>query len=163
MKVLISACLLGHNVRWNSGNKKNESIERWALESGISLVPVCPEDELFGTPRPPIRLIHIESETQAKMKGQNISHLLNAKCEEIHRRHPDAAGFIGISRSPSCGISVGVKNLGRTIKGAMHKTTSIPTVEYNQIRSEKGKQAFLRRVIKAHEYIRSRQGSNTSS
>ena len=153
MKVLISACVFGHNVRWNGANKKADRIIRWANENGIQLVPICPEDELFGTPRPPIRLIQIEDATKAMMKGRDVADSLEAKCDEIYERHKDALGFIGIARSPSCGISVGVKNLGRVVKGSMHKTTQVPTVEYNQLRNEKGRQQFLRRLKKFYEHI----------
>ena len=163
MKVLVSSCVMGNNVRWNGKNKKAKDLQEWADKNSIVLVPVCPEDELFGTPRAPIRLSHIDGNTVANMKGSDVMPVLDSKCVDIFERHPDAVGFIGIARSPSCGISVGVKNLGRTIKGSMHKTTSIPTVEYNQIRNDKGKQDFLRRVVKAHEHICSRQESGTSS
>ena len=162
MKVLVSACLLGQRVRWNASHKKAETLESWALSNGIELIPVCPENELFGTPRPPIRLAHIENETKAVMKGRDVLSLLDEKCIEIQAAHPEAVGFIGISRSPTCGISVGVKNLGRTIKGSMHKTTSLPTVEYNQLKNENSRQQFLRRLHKSHEYICSRQESSTS-
>tara|TARA_Y100000592_G_scaffold97344_1_gene167886 strand:- start:1371 stop:1862 length:492 start_codon:yes stop_codon:yes gene_type:complete len=153
MKVLVSACVLGQNVRWNGTNKLSFSIKEWACSNGITLIPVCPEDELFGTPRPPIRLIHIDDTNMAMMKGKDVSSILQKKCSEIYERNPDIVGFIGISRSPSCGISVGVKNLGRVVKGSMHKTTQVPTVEYNQLRNEKGRQQFLRRLKKFYEHI----------
>ena len=161
MKVLVSACLLGQRVRWNSAHKKAESLERWAQSNGLELIPVCPEHELFGTPRAPIRLIHIEDATKAMMKKIDVMEMLDAKCLEIQAAHPEAVGFIGISRSPTCGISVGVKNLGRTIKGSMHKTTSLPTVEYNQLKNENCRQQFLRRLKKSHEHICSRRKSRT--
>lgn len=159
MKILVSSCVMGNNVRWNGSNKKATDLIQWALENNITLVPVCPEDLLFGTPRRPIRLIYENDKMIAEMGNQDVLPVLNDKCKEIYDCHSDAAGFIGIARSPNCGINVGVKNLGRTTKGSMHKTTSIPTVEYNQIRSDKGKQEFLRRVVKAYEHIRIRQGS----
>ena len=154
---------MGNNVRWNGTNKKAQDLKDWAKKNSIDLIPVCPEDELFGTPRSPIRLMQVEDRTVADMKGVDVMASLDSKCTDIFTRYPDAAGFIGISRSPSCGISVGVKFLGRTIKGSMHKTTSIPTVEYNQIRNDKGKHDFLRRVVKAHEHICSRQESSNGS
>ncbi len=163
MKVLVSACLLGQRVRWNSSHKKAETLESWALSNGIKLIPVCPENELFGTPRAPIRLTHIQGETKAMMKGKNVMSLLDEKSAEIQAAHPEAVGFIGISRSPTCGISVGVKNLGRTIKGSMHKTTSLPTVEYNQLKSKNCREQFLRRLIKSHEHICTGQRPDSGS
>ena len=156
IKILVSACIMGHNVRWNGTNKKAADLIQWAHENNIDLVAVCPEDALFGTPRPPIRMVCSDGETIADMKGVDVLPVLNNECKKIYSIHSDASGFIGISKSPSCGISVGVKNLGKTIKGTMHKTSSVPTVEYNQIRTDTGKHQFLRRVTQAHEYIRSR-------
>ena len=156
MNVLISSCLLGNKVRWNGMHKLNKKIMSWADSNGITLVPVCPENELFGTPRPPIKLIQIEKKTCAFFKKKDIMQLLDDKAREIYGRYPDAVGFIGISKSPSCGISVGVKNLGRTIKGSMHKVVGLPTVEVNQLRSEHGREQFLRRIKKwCNEYRRS--------
>ncbi len=52
MKILVSACLLGENCKYNGGNNKNEEVI--ALDEKHTLVPVCPE--VFGgleIPRPP--------------------------------------------------------------------------------------------------------------
>ena len=72
MKILVSSCVLGNNVRWNGSNKNSDSLNSWARENSIELVPVCPEDALFGTPRPPIRLIHVEGTTRFKMKDKDV-------------------------------------------------------------------------------------------
>ena len=42
--VLVSACLLGVNCRYNGIPKKNEDIARLIDTEGIHLVPVCPEE-----------------------------------------------------------------------------------------------------------------------
>ena len=47
-KVLISACVIGKNVRWSGGNKRYDKIKDWADEHDIKLVPVCPENDLFA-------------------------------------------------------------------------------------------------------------------
>lgn len=57
-KILISACLLGENVKYNGGNNRldNPIIDRW--RKADRLVPVCPE--VFGgmsTPRAPSEII----------------------------------------------------------------------------------------------------------
>ena len=59
MKVLISACVLGQEVRWNGTERKHDFVESWAKENNIDLVPICPENRLLGTPRRPIRMIQI--------------------------------------------------------------------------------------------------------
>ena len=93
LKVLISSCLLGNNVRWNGLNKKSKSILKWAEDNNIDLLPVCPENELFGTPRP-IRLIELYGKIQAMMKGQDVMVALDEKCQEIFDRYPGAVGSV---------------------------------------------------------------------
>lgn len=148
MKILISACLVGKNVRWNGGNKLNSEIISWAKHNNIQLVPVCPESEILGAPRPPIRLVYEHEEIKAYAKKKNIKAQLDLTCNKIIESQKDAVGFIGISKSPTCGISVGVKNLGRTIKGPMHDIPDFPTVEVSQIKSEKQRNIFLERIKK---------------
>ncbi len=147
-KVLVSKCLLGQRVRWNGGQKLDGNLSDWARENNIELIPVCPEDDLFGTPRPPIRLIQVEGKIQAEKSGQDISDLLRQRCEEIVNTNPDVIGFIGISKSPTCGISVGVKNLGRVVKGYLHEAASFPTTESNQLRRDSSREIFLSRIKK---------------
>lgn len=156
MKVLVSACVFGYPVRWNSSSRKDDSLKLWAKKVGIELVPVCPEDELFGTPRKPIRLEQIK-DTEiivGHMGGKDVYRTLMDKCFEIYKRDNDVVGFIGISGSPSCGISVGVKGRGSTMKAPMHLQSPVPTVEISSLRSEKNREIFLKR-IKKHKEARS--------
>ena len=146
MKVLISSCLLGNKVRWNKQDKLDCDLLEWANKSGIELVPVCPENELLGTPRDKIRLIQIGDNTCAQYKGVDIMNKLDDKCTTIFQRNPDIVGFIGIHGSPSCGISVGVKNLGRVVKGSMHKLSPVPTVESNALSNRNNREVFLTRL-----------------
>ena len=148
MKVLISSCVYGNKVRWNGSNKLHQEIVDWADRVGLELVPVCPEDELFGTPRRPIRLASVEGRTVASMGSDDVYHLLVSKAQEIHSRHPDAVGFIGIAKSPSCGIAVGVRKLGTTIKAPMHAESEVPTVEINQLKTSRDPSLFLDRVVR---------------
>ena len=151
MKVLISSCVLGNKVRWNKAHKKQDFIQDWAKENGIELIPVCPEDELFGTPRQNIRLLQIGEEVRA-MKGQeDVYSTLLAKSKEIYERHPDAAGFIGVANSPSCGMSAGVKNRGSTMRGVMHIESPVTSVEVNHLKSENHRESFLLRMSKEND------------
>ena len=40
---IISACLLGHNCKYNGGNNRNEDVIKFAQEHGC--IAVCPETE----------------------------------------------------------------------------------------------------------------------
>ena len=53
----ISSCLLGNNVRYDSGHKKDDFLVE-TLGDFVEWVPVCPEVEVgMGIPREPIRLV----------------------------------------------------------------------------------------------------------
>jgi uncharacterized protein YbgA (DUF1722 family)/uncharacterized protein YbbK (DUF523 family) len=53
----ISACLLGHQVRYDGGHKRDAFVGG-PLAQIFDYLPVCPEVEIgLGIPRPPIRLI----------------------------------------------------------------------------------------------------------
>ena len=45
--ILVSACLLGDNVKYNGGNNYDERIEK--LKEYYDIVPICPE--MFGGDR----------------------------------------------------------------------------------------------------------------
>ncbi|HZH28770.1 MAG TPA: DUF523 domain-containing protein [Azospirillaceae bacterium] len=56
-RILVSACLLGHKVRYNGSDKPvaDARLEKWREEG--RLVPICPELAAgFDTPRPPAEL-----------------------------------------------------------------------------------------------------------
>src|SRR6478609_8425101 len=56
LRVGISACLLGQEVRYNGGHKRDAFLAD-TFGRYVEWVAVCPEVELgMGTPRPPIRL-----------------------------------------------------------------------------------------------------------
>lgn len=57
MKILVSACLLGQNCKYNGLNNKNEALIKWLRDNGHEAVPVCPE--IFGgltSPRSPCEI-----------------------------------------------------------------------------------------------------------
>lgn len=155
MKVLVSACVYGNQVRWNGTHKLDSDLTQWAEDVGIVLVPVCPEDELFGTPRKPIRLEQIGGTeiVVGHMGSKDVYKKLMDKSFEIYSKHKDAVGFIGIAGSPSCGISVGVKNRGSTMKAPMHLQASMPTTEVSSLRSNANRESFLKRILKYKERI----------
>src|SRR5215218_1074358 len=56
IRIGISACLLGQEVRYNGGHKRDAFLTD-TFGRYVEWVAVCPEVELgMGTPRPPIRL-----------------------------------------------------------------------------------------------------------
>jgi len=102
-RVAISACLLGEACRYDGDHNKNESL----LEKlkGTQCIAFCPEDSVFGTPRPTMDLVATAKGVQAisneTSKEMTVPIVMYARdFFDIH----DIDLFIGKDRSPSCGV-----------------------------------------------------------
>lgn len=108
MKIAVSGCLLGQNVRFHGGHSHERFITD-NLGQYVEFVPFCPEHLAFGTPRPTIRLVEDESDgyfVQSSDTLNDISEQLNqASSSELQKiqAHP-ISGIIFKSKSPSCGF-----------------------------------------------------------
>ncbi|MEA2048811.1 MAG: DUF523 domain-containing protein [Campylobacterota bacterium] len=103
-KVAVSACLLGKPCRYDAADNKNEMLI--ALLKGSQLIPFCPEDDAFGTPRPTMDLIKGKEGYHAvsNENGQDLSLPIVQYARNFFDANPDIALFIGKDRSPSCGV-----------------------------------------------------------
>ncbi len=99
---MVSACLLGENVKYNGGNNKNKMLLR--LLSGHTVIPVCPE-VLGGLPVPRTPAEIVNSEV-INRNGESVDEAFRKGAEkalEIAKQEkPDL--IILQSRSPSCGV-----------------------------------------------------------
>ena len=102
MKIMVSACLMGENCKYNGGNNRNEKVLRLAAENEMILV--CPE-QMGGLPTPRVPSEIVDDVVTAR-DGRNVDtefRLGAAKCLEIAlREQPDL--IVLQSRSPSCGV-----------------------------------------------------------
>ena len=58
MKILVSACLLGENSKYNGGNNYNAAVAEFV--QGKELPAVCPEMMAgMGCPRTPIEIVAV--------------------------------------------------------------------------------------------------------
>ena len=80
MKILISSCVYGNDVRWNGTNRRHQEIHEWAEANGFELVPVCPEHELFGSHVPTIRLRSVDGDIKAFAGKREVYRQLKEKC-----------------------------------------------------------------------------------
>ncbi len=102
MKILVSACLLGRNCKYNGGNNRNEKVIQF-LE-GKEIIPVCPEVAAgMLVPRLPVeirdgRIISIEGKDLDDAYRKGIKRTLAPlDLEDI-----DLA--ILKAKSPTCGV-----------------------------------------------------------
>jgi uncharacterized protein YbbK (DUF523 family) len=103
-RVAISACLVGERCRYDGTDNKDSKL-LGKLE-GYELVPFCPEDHAFGTPRPTMDLVDTEEGIKAisNLTGADLSPPVQEYARNFFDTHPDIDLFIGKDRSPSCGV-----------------------------------------------------------
>ena len=117
IRVGISACLLGENVRYDGGHAL-DSFLRDTLGKHVEYVPVCPEVECgFGIPREKLQLMGDPNKPRLVVisTGEDYTERLEAwarrRAGELKREN--LCGFIFKSNSPSCGM-VSVKVFDRS-------------------------------------------------
>lgn len=73
---------------------------------GVDLIPFCPEDDAFGTPRPTMDLIETQQGHKAISNsiGEDLSEPVIQYAVAFFVKHTDIDLFIGKDRSPSCGV-----------------------------------------------------------
>ncbi len=121
-RIGISSCLLGNEVRWNSGHKLDKYLAR-TLGQFVEYVSVCPEVEAgFGVPRESFRLVGDPDSPRLvtfKSKTDHTDRMLTWTQKRVGElEKEELCGFIFKSDSPSSGmIRVKVYNE----KGMPHK------------------------------------------
>ena len=102
MKILVSACLLGENCKYNGGN--NYCPEVIAFAQGKEVIPVCPEMEAgYGCPRIPIEIV---DGVLFDRDGNNVDAPMRKAIKGILQRieGQEIACAVLKSRSPTCGV-----------------------------------------------------------
>jgi uncharacterized protein YbbK (DUF523 family) len=108
LKLGISGCLVGENVRYDGSHKLDQFIID-TLGKHVEFVPVCPEMECgFGVPREPFRL---EGDPRSprlvtiRSREDSTERLLRWSEQKVHAlKRAGLCGFVFKSGSPSCGM-----------------------------------------------------------
>ncbi len=107
IRVGISSCLLGQEVRFDGGHKRDAYIAG-TMSDYFEFVPVCPEVAVgLGIPRQPIRLVRRGAGIRAigvRTPDLDPSDALVAFGRHTARRLGDISGYILKNGSPSCGM-----------------------------------------------------------
>jgi len=103
-RVAISACLLGKSCRYDGNDNYTQALLE--MLKGDELIPFCPEDAAFGSPRPTMDLIQTPFGVEAVCNESGV--LRSEPIRTYARNFFDQYGtidlFIGKDRSPSCGV-----------------------------------------------------------
>ena len=102
MKVIVSACLLGRNCKYNGGNNYDENVAAFLKDKQI--IPVCPEELAgLGVPRVPMELV---DGVLINREGVNVDGPVRSAVAQIlaQLKDQDIQCAILKSRSPTCGV-----------------------------------------------------------
>jgi uncharacterized protein YbgA (DUF1722 family)/uncharacterized protein YbbK (DUF523 family) len=108
MKIAVSGCLLGKEIRFNGGHSHDRFVTQ-SLGEYVEFVSFCPEHLAFGTPRPTVRLVEDETDgyyVQSSDGNVDVTQkLVETNTHELQKIKDDAIrGIIFKSKSPSCGL-----------------------------------------------------------
>ncbi len=110
VRIGISACLLGQEVRYNGSHKRDDFLVD-TFGQFVEWVPVCPEVELgMGTPRPSIRLERVNGGGGVRLRMPSTGQDFTESMREFSRQRVEALatleldGYVLKKDSPSCGL-----------------------------------------------------------
>ena len=103
MKILVSACLLGENCKYNGCNNYNAAVAEYVKDREV--MAICPEMMAgMGCPRTPIEIV---DGVLMDRNGNNVDAAMReavAKAMEIIRKEEIQCAVLQ-SRSPTCGVN----------------------------------------------------------
>ncbi|PLY10881.1 MAG: DUF1722 domain-containing protein [Arcobacter sp.] len=107
MKLGISSCLIGNLCRYDGAHSKDAFVYN-ILQKYFEIVPYCPEDMIFGSPRETIRLVRegedikVTTSDGSKDVTKELDDISVVCAQKIAK--DDICGFILKSKSPTCGM-----------------------------------------------------------
>jgi uncharacterized protein YbgA (DUF1722 family)/uncharacterized protein YbbK (DUF523 family) len=158
----ISTCLLGENVRFDGGHKHDQYLTG-TLGSFVEWVSVCPEVEIgLGTPRESLHLAGDPEAPRLVTTKTNQDHttamlkFAQAKIEQLKRLQLN--GYILKKDSPSCGMErvrvYAEKGMPATRNGVglfaralMEKMPNLPIEEEGRLNDPKLRENFIARLF----------------
>jgi uncharacterized protein YbgA (DUF1722 family)/uncharacterized protein YbbK (DUF523 family) len=171
IRIGVSSCLLGAEVRFDGGHKRSDFLVD-TLGGFIEFVPVCPEVEIgLGVPRETLRLVR-DSNTAHSPRlvtnntGIDITDKMNAYAQRrvTALGGEDISGFVLKKDSPSCGmerVRVYARSGMPTRDGAglfatalMQRYRSLPIEEEGRLNDPHLRENFVERVF-AYRRLRS--------
>jgi len=164
VRIGISSCLLGQNVRFDGGHKRDAFLVG-TFGRFVEWVAVCPEVEMgLGTPRETLRLVRRGDDVRFVMPKSGTDHTdamrawAEKRLDQLGRE--DLSGYVLKKDSPSCGMERvrlydenGVP--ARTGRGAfaealLRRFPTLPVEEEGRLGDMKLRENFVKRVFAYH-------------
>jgi uncharacterized protein YbbK (DUF523 family) len=157
IKIGISSCLLGANVRYDGKHKLDRYLKD-NFNEFTEWVPVCPEVECgLGVPREPMHLIGDPEAPRLVTKNSNIDHtdkIMKWACKKLAQLEKEnLAGFIFKSDSPSCGLNsvFSEKGIGIFAKKFTERFKLMPVEDSDRLRDDKIREDFIKRIYESYK------------
>ena len=154
IKLGISSCLLGENVRYDGRHKLDHYLKD-KLGKIADWVSVCPEVECgLGIPREAMRLIGGPESPRLVTINSNVDHTdrmikwLGKRLRELEKE--GLAGFVFKSNSPSCGLNnvLAEKGIGIFAKEFTRHFKLMPVEDNDRLQDDKIRENFINRICK---------------
>ena len=168
IRIGISACLLGREVRYDGGHKRDAFLVE-TFGHYVEWVPVCPEVEIgLGIPRPTLRLERRGADVRLLMPKTGDDHT-DAMRGYADKRvaalaQDDLCGYILKKDSPSCGMErvkvYGTNTVpsksgrGLFAEALMQRFPNLPVEEEGRLNDPALRENFVERVF-AYRRVRS--------
>ncbi len=161
IKIGISSCLLGENVRYDGGNK----LDRYLMDTFghiVEWVPFCPEVEAgLCVPREPMQLVSEARKTRLitietkQDRTDVLARWTERKLKQLEQE--GIRGFVFKARSPSCGVHdapissatgeiIGA-GAGLFAEAAAGRFSSLPVEDEERLRDPGIREKFLARIL----------------
>lgn len=170
IKIGISSCLLGNNVRWNGGHQRDRFLTD-TLGAYVQWVPVCPEVEVgLGIPRETLRLVGDPENPRLITTKTGVDHTAGMKKWAKGRldklAKENLCGFIFKCDSPSSGmVRVKVysekgmpqkKGVGIFARAFMDRFPLIPVEDDGRLRNPSIRENFINQVFTLRRWRQTR-------
>jgi uncharacterized protein YbgA (DUF1722 family)/uncharacterized protein YbbK (DUF523 family) len=160
IRIGISACLLGDEVRFDGGHKRDRFLTD-TLGPFVEWVKVCPEVEMgLGTPRETLRLVADNGTLRLITTRTQIDHTdgMNAWAAErvVELADEQLSGYVLKKDSPSCGMArvkvYGLPMPERSGRGLfatalMERFPNLPVEEEGRLSDPRLRENFIERVF----------------
>jgi uncharacterized protein YbbK (DUF523 family) len=165
IRIGVSACLLGQEVRFDGGHKRNDFLTG-TLGDFVEFVAVCPEVDIgLGIPRQSLRLVRDHSgavRMMANKSGADLTDTMNAYAERraAALERDDLSGYVLKKGSPSCGMER-VRIYGRAgmpvrdgrglfAEALIRRLPNLPVEEEGRLNDPSLRENFIERVFAYH-------------
>jgi uncharacterized protein YbgA (DUF1722 family)/uncharacterized protein YbbK (DUF523 family) len=160
IRVGVSSCLLGQQVRFDTGHKRDRFVTD-VLGPFVEWVPVCPEVEAgLGLPRPAMRLVRQGDEIRLLETRSGRDHTQTLQRYAATRvralRALDLCGYVLKKDSPSCGMTrvkiyaksnAERKGRGLFAEALMDAMPDLPVEEEGRLNDPVLRENFIQRVF----------------